>query len=83
MNKYIKDTKIFTIILSISLILILVAYILDEMKIQDLEQENTSQQSLIQRHEQMTQLNDSLKFQCQTKDIIILKLKAILQQTNP
>jgi hypothetical protein len=83
MNKYIKDTKIFTIILSISFILILVAYILDEIKIQDLEDENQEQQTQLQHQDKIQQMQDSLQFQCQTKDIIILKLKAILQQTNP
>ena len=58
--------------------LLLTAYIIDELAINDLEQdiqdkENTSQQT------NLSNTNDSLIFQCRTKDIIILRLKSQIQ----
>jgi len=79
MNKYIRFTKINIIILLATLIVILVAFVMDEMKIQQLEDDNASQQSQIQNQDKLKQTQDSLRFECATKDIQILRLKAIIQ----
>jgi hypothetical protein len=82
MNKYIRFTKINIFILLATLIAIFTSFILDEMKIQELEDENASQQILIQNQDKLKQTQDSLRFECATKDIQIFRLKSIIQSNQ-
>jgi hypothetical protein len=57
--------------------IIVFAFIVEELKIQELEQEIDDQEIIIKNQQTLYNVNDSLKFQCKTKDILILKLKLI------
>ena len=53
------------------------AFVLSELKIQELEQEIDDQEKLIKNQNILYNINDSLRLQCKTKDFIILRLKLI------
>jgi hypothetical protein len=74
MIKYITIISIF--------IFIITAFIIDELKIQELEDSIENQEIIIKNQNTLRSINDSLSFQCQTKDIIILKLKLINDGLN-
>ena len=59
--------------------LLLTAYIIDELAIQDLEEEIEGMENNTQKQTNLSNINDSLTFQCKTKDIIILRLKSMIQ----
>jgi hypothetical protein len=62
--------------IGISLFLVIIsAFVIDELKIQELEQEVDDQEVTIKNQNRMRIINDSLSFECKIKDIIILKLK--------
>ena len=59
--------------------LLLTAYIIDELAINDLEQDIQDKENTSQQQTKISNTNDSLIFQCRTKDIIILRLKSQIQ----
>jgi len=62
--------------IGVSLFLVIIsAFVIDELKIQDLEEEIEYQEITIKNQNRLRNINDSLTFECEIKDIIILKLK--------
>lgn len=59
--------------------LLLTAYIIYELAINDLEQDIQDKENTSQQQTNLSNTNDSLMFQCGTKDIIILRLKSQIQ----
>ena len=58
-------------------VIIASAFVVSELKIQELEQEIEDQENLIKNQNILYNINDSLRLQCKTKDFMILKLKLI------
>ena len=62
--------------IGVSLFLVIIsAFVIDELKIQELEEEVEYQEITIKNQNRIRNINDSLEFECKVKDIIILKLK--------
>jgi hypothetical protein len=63
--------------IGVSLFLVIIsAFVIDELKIQELEEEVEYQEITIKNQNRIRNINDSLAFECKVKDIIILKLKS-------
>ena len=63
--------------IGVSLFLVIIsAFVIDELKIQDLEEEIEYQEITIKNQDRIRNIKDSLTFECGIKDIIILKLKS-------
>jgi hypothetical protein len=63
--------------IGISLFLVIIsAFVIDELRIHELEEELEYQEITIKNQNQIRNTNDSLAFECKVKDIIILKLKS-------
>lgn len=69
MDKFLRYTRVNTSLLLFTITIILINFVIDEVKIQELQQK--------QSH--LIQINDSITLESKTKDSTITKLKSILK----
>jgi len=72
-----KINNMIKIITASIFVIVASAFVLSELRIQELEQEIDNQENLIKNQNILYNINDSLRLQCKTKDFIILRLKLI------
>ena len=75
MIKFVITNSMKGFIIASIFIIVISAFIIDELKISELEKEIEYQENTITEQNIRHNINDSLKFECRTKDILILKLK--------